>query len=206
MSIKIKISKKPVNFIRAIKVLENRLLKIKDNKASEMIWILEHPETYTAGTNSKNSEILDKRIKLYKTNRGGKITYHGPGQIIFYFLINLNKRKKDIRWFVRVLENTIIETLKLYKINSIADRNNIGIWVKHNNRKKKVAAIGLKIKNWIAYHGFSLNYSVKLKNYKKIIPCGLVNKEMVNLTDLKKNQFKNIQINLVKKFIKNLET
>ena len=206
MSIKIKISKKPVNFIRAIKVLENRLLKIKDNKASEMIWILEHPETYTAGTNFKNSEILDKRIKLYKTNRGGKITYHGPGQIIFYFLINLNKRKKDIRWFVRVLENTIIETLKLYKINSIADRNNIGIWVKHNNRKKKVAAIGLKIKNWIAYHGFSLNYSVKLKNYKKIIPCGLVNKEMVNLTDLKKNQFKNIQINLVKKFIKNLET
>ena len=186
MSIKIKISKKPVNFIRAIKVLENRLLKIKDNKASEMIWILEHPETYTAGTNFKNSEILDKRIKLYKTNRGGKITYHGPGQIIFYFLINLNKRKKDIRWFVRVLENTIIETLKLYKINSIADRNNIGIWVKHNNRKKKVAAIGLKIKNWIAYHGFSLNYSVKLKNYKKIIPCGLVNKEMVNLTDLKK--------------------
>ena len=206
MSIKIKISKKPVNFIRAIKVLENRLLKIKDNKASEMIWILEHPETYTAGTNFKNSEILDKRIKLYKTNRGGKITYHGPGQIIFYFLINLNKRKKDIRWFVRVLENTIIETLKLYKIKSIADRNNIGIWVKHNNRKKKVAAIGLKIKNWIAYHGFSLNYSVKLKNYKKIIPCGLVNKEMVNLTDLKKNQFKNIQINLVKKFIKNLET
>ena len=206
MSIKIKISKKPVNFIRAIKVLENRLLKIKDNKASEMIWILEHPETYTAGTNFKNSEILDKRIKLYKTNRGGKITYHGPGQIIFYFLINLNKRKKDIRWFVRVLENTIIETLKLYKIKSIADRNNIGIWVKHNNRKKKVAEIGLKIKNWIAYHGFSLNYSVKLKNYKKIIPCGLVNKEMVNLTDLKKNQFKNIQINLVKKFIKNLET
>ena len=112
--------------------------KINQNKSKELIWILEHPSTFTAGSLTQNNEILDKNIKILKTNRGGKITWHGPGQLICYFAIDLNKRKKDIRNFLKIIEKTLIETLKEYKINSFADRKNIGIWVIHNKKVKKI--------------------------------------------------------------------
>ena len=133
MNIEIKISKKPIEYNKAIKYLEARLDKIKEGKAKELIWILEHNDIYTAGSSYKDDEILDKKIKLIKTNRGGKITWHGPGQIIFYFLIDLTKRNKDIRNFLTVIENSIIKSLKEYNISTFSDKKNIGIWIKKKN-------------------------------------------------------------------------
>ena len=192
MKIEFKISKKPVVYDKAIRFLEKRVKKVK-NGGREFIWILEHPTTFTAGVRFNKNEIIDKSISIKKTNRGGKITLHNPGQKIVYFVINLNKRKKSIRNLVTQIENIIINFLKFYGIKSNADRKNIGIWV--NN--KKIAAIGIRVSRWVAYHGFSINVSNNLDDYKKIIPCGLDNN---NITSIKNegNKYKNINRNLKK--------
>ena len=205
MNIEIKITKKPVEYNKAITFLENRLIKLKNNKANELIWILEHPNTYTAGISYSDNEILDKNIKIIKTSRGGKVTWHGPGQKICYFVVDLNRRKKDIRKFISILEKTIIETLKEYKIQSYSDKKNIGIWINHDNQVKKVAAIGVRVKKWIAYHGFSININNNLNEYKKIIPCGIKNKEVSNLMLIKNQNYMKIKNEIVLNFIKNLE-
>ena len=204
MIIETKISKKPVIYKKAIKILENRIYDILKNNKPELIWILEHNNIYTAGTSFKDSDIIDKSIKIFKTNRGGRITFHGKGQIIFYFVINLNNRKKDIRSFINIIERSIINSLKEFGINSFSDKKNVGIWINHKSSIKKIAAIGIKIKKWIAYHGFSINYSVNLNNFKKIIPCGIKNRGLINISQLKeidKNKFIKI---LIKNFIKYL--
>ena len=205
MSIEIKISKKPVDYNTAINFLHSRAKNMATNSnISELIWILEHPSTYTGGTSYLKNDILDKSIEIIKCDRGGKITFHGPGQIVFYIVVNLNKRKKDIRWFVKILENTIINTLSEYDIKSYADRKNIGIWVKHKSKPMKVGAIGLKVKKWIAYHGFSLNLSVNINGFLKIKPCGLKSEQITNLKDLKKRKFQNLKKKLIRNFIENL--
>ena len=204
MNIEIKISKKPIEYDKAIKYLEARLDKIKEGKAKELIWILEHNDIYTAGSSYKDNEILDKKIKLIKTNRGGKITWHGPGQIIFYFLIDLTKRNKDIRNFLTVIENSIIKSLKEYNISSFSDRKNIGIWIKKRNSTKKIAAIGIRVKKWIAYHGFSLNINNDIEKYKKIIPCGIKNKGVTNLRLVKDLNYKYLKKKIIKNLLKNL--
>ena len=205
MSIEIKISKKPVEYTKAISFLEKRLIKLKNNKATELVWILEHPKIYTGGVSYKNYEILDKNIKIINTNRGGKITWHGPGQTICYFVIDLSKRNKDIRKFVLNLEKIIIKTLEEYKIKSFADRKNIGIWVNHKNKIKKISAIGIKVKSWIAYHGFSINIKNDLKYYKKIVPCGIINREVINLINIKNQKYNFISKKIIKNFIKYLK-
>ena len=205
MNIDIKKSTKLINYTEAIDFLEKRLIEVHQNKSNELIWILEHPSTFTAGMSYNKNEILDKKINLIKTNRGGKITWHGPGQLVCYFVIDLNKRKKDIRKFVTLIEETIIQTLKKYKINSFSDRKNIGIWVNDKNKTKKIGAIGIKIKKWIAYHGFSLNINNSLHQYKKIIPCGIKDKEMSNLKLIKNQNYMKIKDEIVLNFIKNLE-
>ncbi len=202
----IKISKKPVEYRRAINILEERLKLVKEKKASELIWLLQHPHIYTAGVRYSNNEILDNSINLIKTNRGGKITYHGPGQLVCYFVIDLNKRKKDIRKFVNIIENTIIQTLKEYKVTSFSDRKNIGIWVRHKKEIKKVAAIGIRVSKWIAYHGFSLNISNNLDYYKKIIPCGVRDKKIINLKLIKNKNYNDIYKKIIINFIDNLKT
>ena len=204
MNIEIKISKKPIEYEKAIKYLEARLDKIKEGKAKELIWILEHNDIYTAGSSYKDDEILDKKIKLIKTNRGGKITWHGPGQIIFYFLIDLTKRNKDIRNFLTVIESSIIKSLKEYNISTFSDRKNIGIWIKKRNSTKKIAAIGIRVKKWIAYHGFSLNINNDIEKYKKIIPCGIKNKGVTNLRLVKDLNYKYLKKKIVKNLLKNL--
>ena len=204
MNIEIKISKKPIEYDKAIRYLETRLDKIKEGKAKELIWILEHNDIYTAGSSYKDDEILDKKIKLIKTNRGGKITWHGPGQIIFYFLIDLTKRNKDIRNFLTVIESSIIKSLKEYNISSFSDRKNIGIWIKKRNSTKKIAAIGIRVKKWIAYHGFSLNINNDIEKYKKIIPCGIKNKGVTNLRLVKDLNYKYLKKKIVKNLLKNL--
>ena len=205
MDIEIKKSIKPIKYNLAIKELEDRLEMINDKKSDELIWILEHEEIYTGGTSYKENEILDRSINLIKTNRGGKITYHGPGQIICYFAINLKKRKINIRKFLSIIEKTIIDTLSEFKIDSFADKQNIGIW--HQNKKeiKKIAAIGIKVRKWIAYHGFSINVRNDLKKYKKIIPCGIRDKGITNLVKIKKQNYDSLNNKIVNNFILNLK-
>ena len=205
MKIEIKKSTKPVEYNQAIDFLEKRLVQINQKKTNELIWILEHPSIYTAGTSYNENEILDKSINVIKTNRGGKITYHGPGQTICYFVIDLNKRKKDIRKFTTTIENTIIQTLNEYEINSFNDRGNIGIWVNHENKIKKIAAIGIRVSRWIAYHGFAINVNINLENYNKIIPCGIKNKSVSNLKLIKDQNYDELNNKIINNFIKNLE-
>ena len=204
MNIEIKKSKKPIKYSYAIKLMEERLLKLHENNSAELIWTLEHDHIYTAGTSYKENEIKDKSINIIKTNRGGKITYHGPGQLICYFVIDLKKRKKDIRNFISIIEKSIIETLKMYKIQSFSDKDNIGIWYKENNKIKKIAAIGVRVSKWIAYHGFSINIDNKLEKYDAIVPCGVRDKGVTNLKKIIDQDYKELEKNLVNIFMSNL--
>ena len=204
MSIEIKKSEKPVIYEDAKKMMEERLLNVDQNKSNELIWTLEHPDIYTAGTSYDESDILDKSIKILETNRGGKITYHGPGQLICYFVIDLKKRKKDIRSFITIIEKTIIDTLQFFNIKTFSDKENIGIWYKDNQQTKKVAAIGVRISKWIAYHGFSININNNLEKYKAIIPCGIKDKGITNLKQIKDQDYKELEKKLVEVFISNL--
>ena len=205
MNIEIKKSKKPIKYEDAIHFMEDRLKELNDNNANELLWILEHEEVFTAGTTSNYNEILDKSIKIIKTNRGGKITYHGPGQLICYFVIDLKKRKKDIRKFISTIEKTIIDTLKFYKIKTFADKKNIGIWFQDEFEIKKVAAIGVRVSKWIAYHGFSLNIQNDLKGYDSIIPCGIKDRGVTNLKKIINQDYKDIENKLIQNFISSLE-
>ena len=204
MNIEIKKSIKPVNYFDAINILESRLKDLYENNEQELIWTLEHNEVFTAGTSYKENEIIDKSIKILETNRGGKITYHGPGQLICYFVLDLRK-KKDIRKFITTIEKTIIQTLKVYKIETFPDKDNIGIWHKYNNEVKKIAAIGIRVSKWIAYHGFAININNDLENYKKIIPCGISDKGVTNLKNILDQDYSNLSDILIKNFISNLK-
>ena len=204
MNIEIKKSIKPVNYFDAINILESRLKDLYENNEQELIWTLEHNDVFTAGTSYKENEIIDKSIKILETNRGGKITYHGPGQLICYFVLDLRK-KKDIRKFITIIEKTIIQTLKFYKIETFPDKDNIGIWHKYNNEVKKIAAIGIRVSKWIAYHGFAININNDLENYKKIIPCGISDKGVTNLKNILDQDYSNLSDILIKNFISNLK-
>ena len=205
MNIEIKKSVKPVNYFDAINYLESRLLKIHEKKEKELIWTLKHDEIFTAGTSYDENEIIDKSIKIIKTNRGGKITCHGPGQLICYFVLDL-RSKKDLRKFITTIEKTIIQTLKYFKIETFSDKDNIGIWHKENNEINKVAAIGIRVRKWIAYHGFAININNSLEQYKKIIPCGISDKGVTNLKKINNQDYSNLENILIKNFILNLKT
>ena len=200
MSIEIKISKKRFSYKKAMLFLNKRVDEVKLGKNKELIWILEHPTTFTAGISYNKKDIIDKRIKIIKTNRGGKITLHNPNQKIIYFVINLNKRKKDIRKLIDAIEKSIIQFLKIYKINAKKDKKNIGIWV----NSKKIAAIGLRVSRWVAFHGCSINISNDLNEYLKIIPCGLDNKKVTSIKNEKNLNPINYEKKLANIFIKNI--
>ena len=200
MSIEIKISIKPILYKKAMLFLNKRVEEVKNGDNKELIWILEHPKTYTSGISFKENEIIDKKIKVINTNRGGKITLHNPGQKIIYFVLNLNNRKRDIRKLINSIEDTIISFLKIFKIKAKKDKKNIGIWVKD----KKIAAIGLRVSRWVAYHGFSINISNNLKEYLKIIPCGLDNTKMTSVFIEKEIIPSNYEKKLINILIKNI--
>ncbi len=204
MNIEIKKSIKPVNYLDAIDTLESRLKNLYENNGQELIWTLEHNEIFTAGTSYKENEIIDKSIKILETNRGGKITCHGPGQLICYFVLDLRK-KKDIRKFITIIEKTIIQTLNFYEIETFPDKDNIGIWYKNNNEVKKIAAIGIRVSKWIAYHGFAININNDLENYKKIIPCGISDKGVTNLKSIIDQDYSTLNNKLIEIFISNLK-
>ncbi len=200
MSIEIKISKKLIPYKKAILYLNKRVEEVKNGKNRELLWILEHPTTYTAGVSFNKKEIIDKNIKIIKSNRGGKITLHNPGQKIIYFVINLNNRKKDIRKLIDLVEKSVIQFLKHYKIQAKKDKKNIGIWINEN----KIAAIGIRVSRWIAYHGCSINISNNLNQYLKIIPCGLSNKRITSIYNEKQIKIKDYEKKLANIFIKNI--
>ena len=204
MNLEIKKSIKPVNYSDAIKVLETRLKALYENNGKELIWTLEHNEVFTAGTSYSENEIIDKSIEIFETNRGGKITYHGPGQLICYFVLDL-RNKKDIRKFITIIEKTIIQTLKFYKIETFPDKDNIGIWHKTNSEVKKIAAIGIRVSKWIAYHGFAININNDLEKYKKIIPCGITDKGITNLKNIINQDYSNLGDKLIENFVSNLK-
>ena len=181
----IKISHKPVPYKEAMDFLEKKVEKVHANIEDEIIWILEHDSVYTKGISASDDDLLMPNLfPIIETNRGGKFTYHGPGQKIVYFVINLNKREKEIKKFVRNVEKWIIAVLNDFNISSFADPKNIGIWIRNNNKENKIAAIGIKVKKWIAYHGFSLNINVNKSHYRGIVPCGIFNKGIINISDL----------------------
>lgn len=202
MTIEVKNTTKSVDYHESINILEERVKDVLLGNKSELLWIVEYDkDVYSAGIRAKSSELLNKNINLINTNRGGKITYHGPGQKVIYFVLDLNKRGKDIRKLVKSIENCIINILDEYNIKSKPDRKNVGIWVKEKDETKKIAAIGIKVKKWIAYHGFSLNIDNDIKKYRNIIPCGLDNKKITNLKSLGIKNCSNINEVIIRNFL-----
>ena len=188
--IEIKISNNEINYEKAIMFMESRVESISKNKSKELLWFLSHNHVFTQGTSAKNDEVLNSSIiDVIKTNRGGKTTYHGPGQRIVYFMLNLNNKKKDIRKFISVIENSVIDFLKNYNVEARAFKDRVGIWVIKNNKmtfdkEKKISAIGLRVKKWITYHGMSFNINPDLKYYNSIHSCGLKEYKNTSLNEL----------------------
>ena len=201
MNIEVKNSIKPVDYIESMKILEKRVEDVYLDKKDEFLWILEHNTVYTAGKSSKEKDLIDKNLHIIKTNRGGKYTLHAPGQKVIYFVINLNNREKDIRKFINKIETCIMKILKEYNVKSHTDSKNIGIWVNNKNKIKKIAAIGVRVKKWIAYHGFSLNVNNDLSLYKRIIPCGIKDKKVTSLEDIGVKNWRNIEDVIKKNFL-----
>ena len=201
MSIEVKYTIKPINYVKSMKILEKRVQDVLFGKKKELLWILEHKTVYTAGTSANEKDLIDKNLITFKTNRGGKYTVHSPGQKVIYFVLNLNKRKKDIRKLINNIESCIMDILQEYKIKSYPDRNNIGIWIKNGNNPMKIAAIGIRVKKWIAYHGFALNISNDLEKYKKIVPCGIRDKGITSLKNMGIKNYQNINEIIAKKFL-----
>ena len=201
MNIEVKNSEKPVNYVDSMKLLNERVESVLAGSKNELLWILEHNTVYTAGTSSNDQDLINKNLSIIKTNRGGKYTLHSPGQKVVYFVLNLNKREKDIKKLVNKLEDCIIEILKEYKIESFSDKKNIGIWVKKENKLMIIAAIGIRVKKWIAYHGFSINLFNDLSLYKNIVPCGIKDKGITSLKELGIKDFNKIDKIISEKFL-----
>ena len=201
MNIEVKSSVKPIDYLQSIKILEKRVHDVFLGKKDELLWVLEHNSVCTAGTSANKKDLLDKNLPVIKTNRGGKYTLHSPGQKVVYFVLNLNKRERDIRKLISKIENCIIQTLKEYKIESYKDSKNIGIWVDKQKNSKKIAAIGIRVKKWVAYHGFSLNVCNDLSKYKGIIPCGIKDKGITSLKDMGVKNYSNIEDVIIKNFL-----
>ena len=199
MIIEIKKQYDLVDYKTSLEFMNLRVDEIINESKNELMWFLNHDHIYTQGTSSSKNEILKKNtIKILKTNRGGKTTYHGPGQRIVYFMINLNKRKKDIRKFINIIEKSLMDFLNMYNINCSTYKDRVGIWVTGKNgikfdKEKKIGAIGLRLTKWITYHGLSFNIKPDLQNYNYINACGLKNFKNTSLQELgieiKENKF-----------------
>ena len=188
--IEIKISNEEINYKEAVLFMESKVRDISENHSKELLWFLSHNHIFTQGTSASDDEILNSDvIEVLKTNRGGKTTYHGPGQRIVYFMLNLNNKKKDIRKFISIIENSVIDFLKNYNVEARAFKDRVGIWVIKNNKmtfdkEKKISAIGLRVKKWITYHGMSFNINPDLKYYNSIHSCGLKEYANTSLNEL----------------------
>ena len=212
--LKIKISKENVDYFEAMHFMKNTVNEILNQNHKDLIWFLNHDHIYTCGRSADQNEILNVTdVPIIQTNRGGKTTYHGPGQRVVYLMINLNKKKKDVRKFISVIERSIIKLLKEFNIESKSFPNRVGIWIIKNNKnilkkEKKIAAIGLRIKKWVTYHGLSFNIKPDLKYYNNITSCGLKNYASTSLEELgikiSQNEFDDIFLKYFKQELSNL--
>lgn len=163
-----------VDYPAAVDVMERRVEEIADHRAAELIWLLEHPPIYTAGTSAHPSDLLEARFPVFQTGRGGQFTYHGPGQRVAYVMLDLRRRKADVRGFVRDLEEWLIRTLLRFGVNGERRAGRVGIWVvNRNGGEDKIAAIGVRVRRWVTYHGIALNVAPDLEHFSGIVPCGV---------------------------------
>jgi len=169
-----RISEGLVDYPDAVSFMERRVADIADHRAPELVWLLEHPPIYTAGTSANPSDLLDTRFPVFQTGRGGQFTYHGPGQRVAYVMLDLRGRKADVRGFVRNLEEWLIRTLAHFGVHGERRDSRVGIWVvRTDGGEDKIAAIGVRVRRWITYHGIALNLAPDLSHFSGIVPCGV---------------------------------
>jgi lipoyl(octanoyl) transferase len=173
-----------VPYPEALAEMEARADAIAAGTAAEEIWLLEHPPIYTAGTSTNDADLLDARFPVYRTGRGGQFTYHGPGQRVGYVMLNLKQRKPDVRAYVRDLEQWLIESLALLGVKGERRDGRVGIWVARKNREDKIAALGVRIRHWVTFHGVALNVNPDLSHFSGIVPCGVREHGVTSLADL----------------------
>ena len=179
-----RLSDAPVAYEAALASMEARATSIAAGTAGEQVWLLEHPPIYTAGTSARDTDLLEARFPVYRTGRGGQFTYHGPGQRVGYVMLDLKSRKQDVRAFVRDLEQWLIETLAAFNIKGERRDGRVGIWVVHDGREDKIAALGVRIRRWVTFHGVALNVDPDLSHYNGIVPCGIAGHGVTSLADL----------------------
>lgn len=182
------VSSQPVPYLEALEAMEKRVLAIQEGKAPELVWLLEHPPLYTAGTSARAADLLNPRFPVFETGRGGQYTYHGPGQRVIYAMLDLNRRGKDVRCYVHNLEEWIIQALKLLGIDAVRREGRVGLWVpRDQEHDDKIAAIGVRVKRWVTMHGAAINVAPDLSHYAGIVPCGIREHGITSLEALGKS-------------------
>jgi lipoyl(octanoyl) transferase len=185
-----RISRAPVPYPEAVAAMEARVAAIADGEAPELVWLLEHPPLYTSGTSGKQADLLDARFPLFPTGRGGQLTYHGPGQRVAYVMLDLKRRRPDVRAFVAGLEQWIIRTLAVFNVPGERREDRVGVWVarpdKGRDHEDKIAAIGVRLRRWVSFHGISINVEPDLTHFAAIVPCGVADPRygVTSLADL----------------------
>jgi lipoyl(octanoyl) transferase len=179
-----KISDRPVSYPEALAEMEARAAAIAGHEAGELVWLLEHPPIYTAGTSAQDRDLIEARFPVYRTGRGGQFTYHGPGQRVGYAMLDLKSRTPDVRAYVRDLEQWLIETLAQFNVKGERREGRVGIWVRRGPREDKIAALGVRIKRWVTLHGVALNVEPDLTHFSGIVPCGVTAHGVTSLADL----------------------
>lgn len=182
------------DYEQAVAEMEARVAKISSGEADEAIWLLEHPPLYTAGTSANGADLIDPdRFPVFETRRGGQYTYHGPGQRVIYVMLDLNKRGRDVRAFVKSLENWVIATLDTFNVTGEIREGRVGVWVPRpekpplpdgSPREDKIAAIGVRLRKWVSFHGISINHDPELEHFSGIVPCGIADQGVTSLVDL----------------------
>lgn len=178
------VSDAPVPYPQAIAAMEARVAAIAAGTAPELVWLLEHPALYTAGTSARREDLIDARFPVFEAGRGGQFTYHGPGQRVAYVMLNLKQRSPDLRQYVSALETWLIASLSAFNIRAERREDRVGVWVARPGREEKIAAIGIRVRQWVSFHGISLNVSPDLTHFGGIVPCGVREHGVTSLEDL----------------------
>jgi lipoyl(octanoyl) transferase len=185
-----RISDAPVPYPDAVAAMEQRVAAIAADEAAELVWLLEHPPLYTSGTSGKSADLLDPRFPVFQTGRGGQLTYHGPGQRVAYVMLDLKRRRPDVRAYVAGLEEWIIRTLACFNVRGERREDRVGVWVKRPDKgegfEDKIAAIGVRLKRWVSFHGIAINVEPDLSHFSAIVPCGVADPRfgVTSLVDL----------------------
>jgi lipoyl(octanoyl) transferase len=181
-----RVSETQLEYAAAVEEMEERVAAIRAGAAAELVWLLEHPPLYTAGTSARDEELLEPgHLPVHRTGRGGRYTYHGPGQRIAYVMLDLRRRGQDVRCYVHQLEEWIIRTLARFEVRGERRDGRVGIWVvRASGNEEKIAAIGVRVRRWVTYHGLALNVDPELEHYRGIVPCGIAEHGVTSLAEL----------------------